>query len=105
VISKKGLETRLEAEDKYPDVANPLTVDCKEAEEIYPSVPSPCVVLTKLLAKPRLLMKLTVPSPMTVDVNSVGSIKEEIKFCKPMVVLCRLLAKVKLLTKFAADDR
>jgi hypothetical protein len=49
-------------------------VDCKEAEEIYPSVPNPWVVL------PKLLTKFTVPNPITVDVSSVGSIKEEIKF-------------------------
>jgi hypothetical protein len=54
---------------------------------------------------PKLLTKFTVPNPTTVDVSSVGSIKEEIKFCKPMVVLCKLLAKVKLLIKFAADER
>jgi hypothetical protein len=33
------------------------------------------------------------------------SIKEDIKFWRPMVVLCRLLAKVKLLTKFVAEER
>jgi hypothetical protein len=33
-MSKKGLETKLEAEDRYPDVAKPLTVDCREAEEM-----------------------------------------------------------------------
>ena len=99
VISKKGLETKFDAEERYPEVAKPLTVDCKEAEEMYPSVPNPCVVL------PRLLTKLRVPNPTTVEVSSVVSIKEDIKFCKPMVVLWRLLANVKLLTKFAADER
>ena len=74
-------------------------MDCKEAEEMYPSVPNPCVVL------PKLLTKFSVPNPITVDVSSVVSIKEDIKFCKPMVVLCKLLAKVKLLTKFAAEER
>jgi hypothetical protein len=54
---------------------------------------------------PKLLTKLRVPNPITVEVSSVGSIKEDMKFCKPMVVLCKLLAKVKLLTKFAADER
>jgi hypothetical protein len=54
---------------------------------------------------PKLLTKLRVPNPITVDVSSVVSIKEEIKFCKPMVVLCRLLANVKLLIKFAAEER
>jgi hypothetical protein len=42
---------------------------------------------------------------MTVDVNSVGSIKDDIKFWRPIVVLCKLLAKVKLLTKFVAEER
>jgi hypothetical protein len=54
---------------------------------------------------PKLLTKFTVPKPTTVEVNSVGSIKEEIKFWRPMVVLCKLLAKVKLLTKFVAEER
>ncbi len=54
-LLRKGVLTKLEAEDKYPSVANP------------------CVVLTKLLVNPMLLMKLRVPKPNTVEVSSVGS--------------------------------
>jgi hypothetical protein len=42
---------------------------------------------------------------MTVEVNSVGSIKEEISAWSAIVVLWRLLAKVNVLTKFAAEER
>jgi predicted RNA-binding protein with PUA domain len=66
-------------------VPNPLNVDCKvvskKGEEMrvvvpadkYPAVPNPLTVLFKLLASDKLLMKLRVPSPTTVDVSSMGS--------------------------------
>ncbi len=71
----------------------PTSVDCKDAEERYPSVPKPVVVLMKLLVNPKLLMKLTVPNPTTVEASSVGSINEEISVWSPIVVLCKVLAK------------
>ena len=71
----------------------PTMEDCKEADDKYPSVPNPWVVLTKLLANPKLLMKLTVPKPTTVEANSVGSMKDEINVCNAIVVLCNVLAR------------
>ena len=62
-------------------------------------------MLTKLLVSPRLLMKFTVPKPTTVDANSVGSIKEEIRVCMAIVVLCKLLARVDVVTKFDILDK
>lgn len=89
VESKRDVLTKPIADERYPKVPNPLTVDCKvefkkgvltrpEADDKYPNDPNPCVVLTKLLANPRLLMKFTVPNPTTVEASSVGSIKDEI---------------------------
>jgi len=58
--------------------------EVRDAEEIYPAVPNPATVEIKLLA---------CPTPMTVetivDCNSVGSIKLLIYFSKPAVVETR----------------
>ena len=93
VESRVGVLSKPTAEERYPAVPNPLTVDVSCVEEIYPNVPNPCVVLTKLLANPRLLIKFSVPRPTIVDVNSVGSINEEISVCRAIVVLCSVLAR------------
>ncbi len=59
-----------------------------EADDRYPSVAKPWVVLVKLLVNPMLLMKLRVPNPKIVEVNSMGSMYSvEIKLLNPMVVL------------------
>jgi hypothetical protein len=77
-------------EEIYPKVPKPLTVEIRDdsnkdvltspaADERYPTVPSPLTVLVNELVSPKLLIKLTVPKPTTVDASSVGSIKEEIR--------------------------
>ena len=53
-------------------------------EEIYPAEPNPSTVDARLLASPILLTKPLVPKPMTVDANSVGSIKLEMYVVRPV---------------------
>jgi hypothetical protein len=45
------------------------------------------------------------PNPITVDVSSVGSIKEDISVWSPIVVLCKVLAKKGVLTMLIKEER
>jgi len=62
--------------------------DAREAEEIYPAVPKPATVEMKLLA---------CPTPITVEIivdcSSVGSMKLLIYFSRPAVVDNKLLVR------------
>ncbi len=103
--------------DKYPKVPNPRIVDWSvesntgelmsvvDPDERYPIVPSPRTVLVMTLANATLLIKPAWDNPTTVEVNSVGSIKEEIRVCNPIVVELRVLARKGVLTKFTKVER
>ncbi len=57
------------------------------------------------LANATLLIKPAWDNPTTVEVNSVGSINEEIRVCNPIVVELRVLARKGVLTKSIKLER
>jgi hypothetical protein len=60
--SSNEVLTKLDAEERYPAVPNPVTVEISCAEEIYPKVPNPRVVDVRLV-------DVTSPDPpVTLDI-------------------------------------
>ncbi len=58
-----------------------------------------------IVFNPILLMKFADPKPTTVEVSSVGSMKEEISVCSPIAVELRVLARNGVLTMLMRVER
>ena len=65
----------------------PRVVLKSESVETYPTEPREAIVETRVYCRPTLLTKPVVPRPITVDVNSIGSIKLFIYVFIPVTVL------------------